>query len=211
MAFENKEILFAALQICENDVSVHDSCMDLSGFPLDYIFKVNNNLDYLDKALPKLYDYHIRLRREATYGVNQASISFGGPVESGMSANIKWFINFSLSLGSLFEKYDFLNHLPKDEITDEYLNSHFDTKDKVWHHNAVTAMKYLSRRDYNKKYSWSDKADKAISYYDKCWLPALNFLGSGVSMNEDTPRDFLEPWMQMCFLFDRVDQHEDIF
>lgn len=211
MAFENTEILFAALQICENDVSVHDSCMELSGFPLDYIFKVNSNLDYLDKALSSLSDYHIKLRQEAAYGVNQASISFGGPIEPGMSSNIKWFIDFSFKLGSLFEKYDFLNNSFKNEIEDEYLKSRIETKDEIWHRNAVSAMKSLSRREYNKKYSWSDKADKAIFYYDNYWLPALNFLGSGVSINKDTPRDILEPWMQTCFLFSRINQEEGVF
>lgn len=202
MAFENKEVLHAVLEVCEPNASARSSCMELSGLPLEYVFKANEKLNYMSRFIPLLMEHHINLRQESIK--KSIPVNLKPNLDFVMSSDLNWFIDFNFRLSYLFEKQTYMKNIINLSVETEYMKTCFDKPYEYWYQSALKAVLHLSR-EYEFKAPWYAEAEKAVSYHEEYLLPALNFLSSGVTMEKDPPDKVVDTWLDLFNLFVTID------
>lgn len=189
MAFENKEVLKTILEAYEPDASTRESCMGLSGLPLEFAFTANEKLNYLSKIIPVFYTNHIGARK----------VIRNGDIVNKAYPDLDWVILFNLKLGELFEGDGFLKALNSDFFYDAYFADTYDLMDVVVQDQLVQAGNEFFEIPNNKTYF--SPMFKALNYFNAYFKPALSFIAHGVSISKDAPQQEVDAWMKTFELF----------
>lgn len=201
MAFSNKEVLEAVLRACEADADAREASLGLSGLPLDYVFRINPNFDYLKWML-----YHLRSRHR----VIDDAFARNNFSDIDIPSDIKWFIDFSLSMANLFDEYECLNKYALDEsIQVSYFKESYDKRDQYTFIDCLARGRKFLSTDNN--INTFVEVDDALFCYQECLLGALKFLAEGVTMDENTSREELDAWLALFSIFATVDPWDDIY
>jgi hypothetical protein len=189
MAFENKEVLKTVLEAYEPNTDTRESCLGLSGLPLEFAFTANENLNYLSKIIPVFYTNHIGARK----------VIRNGDIVNKAYADLDWVIRFNLKLGELFEGNDFLKTLSFDFFHDTYFADTYDLMDVVVQDQLVQAGNEFFEIPNHKTYF--GPMFKALNYFNTYFKPALSFIAHGVSISKDAPQQEVDAWKQTFELF----------
>lgn len=201
MAFENKEVLRAVLEVCEPDSSIRKTCMGLSGLPFDYILKANDNLDYMERFYARLTDCHVGLHQE--YIQKSIPIRLKPDLNFVMSDALEWFISFNSNMASLVNQHTHIKNIILLLTPTEYMESRFLKLHEYWYKRSMKAAIGLSSKSEYKA-PWYSDVEEASSYYNELLLPVLNFLSSGIGMDENTPSELLDTWLSLFDLFGNI-------
>jgi hypothetical protein len=204
MSFGNEKVLAAVLEACEPDINTRESCMDLKGLPLDYVFTANDKLDYMERFGTCLTDCHINIHQE--YIQRSIPIELKPNLNFVMSDGVEWFINFNFEMTSLINRHINTKNIILLLTPTEYMLSRFSSQYENWYKKSIKAVRGLSQK-FDNKAPWYSNVEDASSNYEELLMPVLNFLSSGVEMDNNTPLEIVEVWVGLFNLFATIDPY----
>lgn len=205
MSFGNEKVLATVLNACEPDADTRKSCMGLKGLPLEYAFTANDNLDYMERFITRLVYCHVNLHQE--YIQKSTPIELKPNLNFIMSDGVEWFINFNSKMASLVDQHIETKNIILLLTPTEYMQSRFKRQHWYWYKNSIKAARGLSEK-FDYKAPWYSSVERASSNYDEFFLPVLNFLSSGMEMDENTPLEIIEVWVALFNLFATINPYE---
>lgn len=201
MAFNNKEVLKTVLKAVESDKAVRESSLELSGFPLNYILHINPNLDYLRWMLHHIHARH-RVVEDNFIRADFSSID--------IPSDVKWFIDFSCNIASIFENYDFLNKYNSNpEIKVDYFSESYSKTDEYGFASCVNSgTRFILSKANGSLFA---ELDDALFCYQEYMLSVLKFLADGVNLKENSSDEEVTAWVSLFHLFSTVDPWYDVY
>lgn len=190
MAFENTMVIRTVLSFFEVE-EAREASMGLSGFPLDYVFQVNPDLDYLQELTDRLNDFHSNLWQD----VRGETLS-----EAANTPAAKEFIIFSNKLSVLYKKYECVRSGAISLPAAAYLKERFMGEIDYEYSEAVESIENFTQPLYEYEKTESTdammKVANALSNYKSHLFPAIDMLAYGAFLPADASSEEVNAWVE---------------